>query len=134
METATPAQAQSDRLRDEVRAAVKEIIASIKLIDEGPESIPDDARLFSDGGSEPSPLEMDSLDALDLALALKERFDPEGERFEEFLNGEMDPQELGTVRKITDFVMSLTVDSDFDGPASTRKEPGEIQTSVRLSE
>lgn len=131
METSSPAQAPSDRLREEVRAAVKEIIASIKMIGEGPDSIPDDALLFGDGVSEPSPLEMDSLDALDLALALKERFDPEGERFEEFLNGEMDPQELGTVSKITDFVMSLTVDTDFDGQASTRKERGEIQTSVQ---
>jgi acyl carrier protein len=107
METRSPALAPPDRLREEVRSAVKEIIASIKMIGEGPESIPDDAPLFGDGVSEPSPLEMDSLDALDLALALKERFDPEGERFEEFLNGEMDPQELGTVTKITDYVLSL---------------------------
>jgi acyl carrier protein len=48
------------------------------VLDEGAEGVPDDARLFSDGLSEPSPLELDSLDALDLALALKERFDPEG--------------------------------------------------------
>lgn len=126
METASPAKAPSDRLREEVRAAVKEIIASIKMIGEGPESIPDDAPLFSEGGSEPSPLEMDSLDALDLALALKERFDPEGERFEEFLNGEMDPQELGTVRKITDYVLSLaaeTTGSQTVEQAGPAKEP-----------
>jgi acyl carrier protein len=113
-----------------VRAAVKEIIASIKMIGEGPDAIPDDALLFSNGRSDPSPLEMDSLDALDLALALKERFDPEGERFEEFLDGEMDPQELGTVTKITDFVMSQTTDSDFDSPSPTRMEPGSSQTSI----
>ena len=93
-------------MREEVRAAVKEIIASIKLIDEGPEAVPDDAPLFRDGLSEPSPLELDSLDALDLALALKERFDPEGSRFEAFMNGDVDLEALGTVRKITDFVLS----------------------------
>jgi acyl carrier protein len=54
---------------------------------------------------------MDSLDALDLALALKERFDPDGERFEAFLNGEVDLQELGTVNKITYFVLSLAKES-----------------------
>ncbi len=124
METRSPVQAPPDRLREEVRAAVREIIASIKMIGEGPESIPDDAPLFSDGGSEPSPLEMDSLDALDLALALKERFDPEGERFEEFLNGEVDLQAFGTVSKITDYVLSLAAEMtgsqtvDQVGPAN----------------
>lgn len=111
METASTVRAHSDRLRGEVRAAVKEIIASIKLIDEGPSAIPDDAALFNDGKTEPSPLDLDSLDALDLALALKERFDPDGGRFEAFMNGEVDPQELGTVTKITDYVLSLTTQS-----------------------
>ncbi len=108
MQTASPAEVSDDRrLREEVGAAVKEIIASIKMIAEGPEAVPDDSQLFSDGLSEPSPLELDSLDALDLALALKERFDPEGNRFEAFLDGEVDLQELATVRKITDYVLSL---------------------------
>lgn len=112
METASPAEVSTDRrLREEVGAAVKEIIASIKMIEGGREAVPDDARLFSDGLSEPSPLELDSLDALDLALALKERFDPDGSRFEAFLNGEVDLQALGTVRKITDYVLSLATES-----------------------
>ncbi len=113
METVNPTAVVIDgSLRDEVRAAVKEIIASIKLIDEGPEAVPEDAQLFSDGLSEPSALEMDSLDALDLALALKERFDPEGSHFEAFLNGEVDLQSLGTVTKITDYVLSLAAMSN----------------------
>jgi acyl carrier protein len=112
METASPATVSDDgALRYEVNAAVKEIIASIKMIDEGADAIPEDAQLFNDGLSEPSPLELDSLDALDLALALKERFDPEGERFEAFLNGDVDLQSLGTVRKITDYVLSLGMES-----------------------
>ncbi|HSP55966.1 MAG TPA: hypothetical protein VLS25_10310 [Dehalococcoidia bacterium] len=109
METASPARVFDDgALRDEVKAAVKEIIAAIKDIPEGPAGVSEDAQLFNDGLSEPSPLELDSLDALDLALALKERFDPEGERFEAFLNGNVDLQSLGTVRKITDYVMSIS--------------------------
>lgn len=124
METASTVRAHSDRLRGEVRAAVKEIIASIKLIDEGPSAIPDDAALFNDGKTEPSPLDLDSLDALDLALALKERFDPEGNRFEEFLDGNLDMQQLSTVSKITDYVMSLASESKSDvGAAPTRTEP-----------
>ena len=107
METASPVQTPHGGLREEVRATVKEIIASIKMIEDGPGAIADDARLFSDGLSEPSALELDSLDALDLALALKEKFDPEGDRFEAFLNGEVDLQALGTVTKITDYVLSL---------------------------
>jgi len=136
METASPAEVSDDsRLREEVGAAVKEIIASIKMIEGGPEAVTDDAQLFSDGLSEPSPLEMDSLDALDLALALKERFDPEGERFEAFLNGEVDLQTLGTVRKITEYVMSLASGSESDcGAAPTRTELAAIQASVQSSE
>ena len=99
--------------RTTVGVAVKEIIASVKQIEGGADAVPDDIQLFSDGLGEPSPLDMDSLDALDLALALKERFDPDGERFEAFLNGEVDLQELGTVNKITDFVLSLQLESDF---------------------
>lgn len=103
--------------RTVVRVAVKEIIASIKQIERGADEVPDDVQLFSDGLGEPSPLDMDSLDALDLALALKERFDPDGERFEAFLNGEVDLQELGTVNKITDFVLSLAKESTNNGHA-----------------
>jgi acyl carrier protein len=128
METASPVQTP-DSLRSEVLAAIKEIIASIKMIDEGADGVPDDARLFGDTPGEPSPLEMDSLDALDLALALKERFDPEGDRFEAFLAGEVDLQELATVRKITDYVLSLALASDFEGPVPSRKERAAIQAS-----
>ena len=134
METFSPVDVSLDSFaRDEVRAAIKEIIAAIKQFDGGSEAVPDDAQLFSDGLSEPSPLELDSLDALDLALELKDRFDPEGNRFEAFLNGEVDLQELGTVRKITDYVISLAVGSDTDGAASTRTKPVAMVATI-LSE
>lgn len=133
METCRPIDgARAVDARTTVRVAVKEIIASIKQIEGGADEVPDDVQLFSDGLSEPSPLDLDSLDALDLALALKERFDPDGERFEAFLNGEVDLQELGTVNKITDFVLSLQLESDFrpasvDRPAASAAKQA-IQT------
>lgn len=119
METCSPVEVSLDNFaRDEVRTAIKEIIASIKQLDGGAEAVPDDARLFGNGLSEPSPLELDSLDALDLALELKERFDPEGSRFEAFLNGEVDLQTLGTVEKIVDFVLSLATESIHATPST----------------
>ncbi len=134
METASPAEVSTDRrLREEVGAAVKEIIASIKMIEGGREAVPDDARLFSDGLSEPSPLELDSLDALDLALALKERFDPDGSRFEAFLNGEVDLQALGTVTKITDYVLSLATKSTSGSNGHTVAQAGVAEERVQSS-
>ena len=134
METASPAEVSDyRRLREEVRIAVKEIIASIKLLEEGPDGIPDDARLFSDGLSEPSPIELDSLDALDLALALKEKFDPEGSRFEAFLDGNVEMERLSTVREITDYVMQVMA-STTDGTASPRTEPSAIESTMRSSQ
>jgi acyl carrier protein len=134
METASTAEAPVASLRDEVQAVVKEIIASIKMLPEGPDAVSEDALLFNDGLNEPSPLDLDSLDALDLALALKERFDPEGDRFEAFMNGDVDIQELSTVRKITDYVLSLASPSDVDRLASRMNGPADIQASVRSSE
>lgn len=125
METASPVEARSDRLREEVRAAVKEIIASIKMIGEGPVAVNDDAPLFGSGSGERPALELDSLDALDLALALKERFDPEGSRFEAFMNGDVDMEALGTVRKITDYVLSLANLSTNGQAASPTAAAGE---------
>lgn len=88
-----------------MRAAVKDIIASIKELPD-PQDIPDDLPLFGEDAGGPSPLQLDSLDTLDLALALKERFDPAGESLERLLNGEGDLQALTTVNKIVDFILS----------------------------
>lgn len=92
--------------RDEIRTAVKEIIDSIKPLDSGVEDIPDDAPLFDDGQGEPSPIELDSLDVLDLALAIGERFGLSEEQFDVLAGGEVDLQSLRTVNDIVDFVLS----------------------------
>ncbi len=116
--------------RDEVRAAVKGIIASIKEVP-NPQDIPDDIPLFGDEPAGLSTLQLDSLDALDLALALRERFDPIGERLERLLSGEGDLQALATVNKMVDFILSAASQEepihsalDRPGAADTRRGPG----------
>jgi acyl carrier protein len=103
--------------RAEVALAVRELIAAIKEVEGGAGAVPDNAVLFSDGG-EPSDFEFDSLDALDLALGLQERFDPEGERFQTFLNGDIDPADLATVDRVVTYVMSVMDGSEEDADAA----------------
>jgi acyl carrier protein len=88
---------------DEVRAIVKEIVTSIKPLDNGLEDVPDDAPLFDDEQGEPSPVGLDSLDMLDLALAIGERFDLNEEQFD---LAELDLQSLRTVNDIVDFILT----------------------------
>jgi acyl carrier protein len=64
--------------------------------------------LFDDGAGEPSPLGFDSLDMLDLALALLERFDLDEDRFDRMLREETELQALRTVNDIVEFVSSLS--------------------------
>jgi acyl carrier protein len=94
--------------REEIQAVIKEIINSIKPLDNGVEDIPDDAPLFDDGQGEPSPVELDSLDVLDLALAIGERFGLSEEQFDGLAGGEADLQSLRTVNDIVDFVLSTS--------------------------
>lgn len=101
---------------DEVRSAVKEIIASIKPPEDGLLDIPDDAPLFDDPSGEPSPVGLDSLDMLDLALAIGERFGLEREQFDELLGGEADLKALRTVNDIVEFVASVSPTLKAAGP------------------
>lgn len=102
--------------RTDVALAVRELVAAIKEVEGGATAVPDNAVLFSDGG-EPSEFEFDSLDALDLALGLQERFDPEGERFRTFLNGDVDPVDLATIDQVVTYVMSVMDGSDYNPEA-----------------
>lgn len=116
---------------DEVRAAVKDIIASIKEIPDA-QQIPDDAPLFGDDPAGLSPLQLDSLDALDLALALKDRFDPVSDRLESLLSGEEDLQALTTVNEIVDFILSAAsqeepIKSALDRPGAGDEWRGPVQ-------
>lgn len=103
----------AERNRADVALAVKELIASIKEVEGGAVTISDDAVLFSETG-EPSALEFDSLDALDLALGLQERFDPDGDRFQTFLNGDIDPADLATIDRIVTYVIAVMDGSEQD--------------------
>ena len=94
--------------RDAVRAAVREIIVSIKEPEAGAEDFADDAPLFDDGSGVPSPVELDSLDGLDLALSIGDRFGFEGDRFDDLLKGDFDLESLRTVNDIVDLVISLS--------------------------
>jgi acyl carrier protein len=104
---------------DDIRAVVKEIVASIKPLDNGLAEIPDDAPLFDDGEGEPSPVGLDSLDVLDMALAIGERFGLEGERFDQFLAGEVDFQSLRTVDDIVEFILSMSSRLATDDPTQS---------------
>jgi acyl carrier protein len=84
-------------LRREVGSVVKEIIISIKPLDGGLEDFPDDAPLFS--GAEASPVELDSLDGLDLALSI-------GEKFGLDFGADVDIESFQTVNDIVDFILS----------------------------
>ena len=84
-------------LRREVGSVVKEIIISIKPLDDGQEDLPDDAPLFS--GAEASPVELDSLDGLDLALSI-------GEKFGLDFGADVDLESFQTVNDIVDFILS----------------------------
>lgn len=104
--------------REEVCTEVKEIIASIKEI--RPADVAEDAVLFG----EESALQLDSLDMLDLTLALRDRFDPDGERLEAVLTGQEDLRSLATVGKIVDFIVSLAATDKAINPAVLRPEAG----------
>jgi acyl carrier protein len=89
--------------RPEVTTVVREIIASIKEVDIA--TIEDDAPLFREGLGEPPAVELDSLDALDLSLELKDRFDPHGDVLDSFFRDNPDPEVFGTVNKIANFIL-----------------------------
>jgi acyl carrier protein len=97
---------------------VRQIIASIKQID--PSEIGDDTPLFSNGSGELSVIELDSLDALDLTLELKEKFDPEGDYLEDLLAGDLDPRTFSNVRMISEFIMTAITSKP---PASAAINP-----------
>lgn len=90
--------------RSDVTAAVREIIASIKEVDVS--MIEDDAPLFRDGVGDPPAVELDSLDALDLSLELKDRFDPSGEVLDSLFRDNPDPAVFGTVNKVVGFILT----------------------------
>jgi acyl carrier protein len=94
--------------RDEIRAAVKEVILTVKPLEDGFDELADDAPLFEGDEEGVSPVAMDSLDTLDMTLALSERFGLDDDQFERLVGGEIDLEALRTVNDIVDFIVSMT--------------------------
>ena len=105
---------------DSVRRTIKNIIISIKPLDDGATELADDAPLFSDGSGHPSPVNLDSLDALDLAMSIGDEFGLDNEEFERLVASDSGLNSLRTVNDITALVVSLL--GGAGDPKSTRKE------------
>ena len=96
---------------DAVRASVRSVILSIKPLNDGVDELADDAPLFSRGSSGPSPIELDSLDALDLAMCLGKEFGIDDDEFDRLMDSDEGIQRFATVNDITDLVLSLLPDA-----------------------
>ena len=97
---------------DAIRASIRNIIVSIKPLEDGFESIADDDALFRDGSGRPSPVDLDSLDALDLAMSIGDEFNLDNEEFERLVESDEGLQSLRTVNDITELIVSLVKNGD----------------------
>ncbi len=97
---------------DAVRASIKSIIASIKPLEDGFEELADDAPLFNDGSGRPSPVSLDSLDALDLAMSIGDEFGLDNDEFERLVASDEGFEKLRTVNDITNLILSLAKGSE----------------------
>lgn len=68
----------------------------------------DDDPLFNFDSGRPSPVNLDSLDALDLSMCLSEEFGLDNEEFERLVESEDGLRSLRTVNDITDLILSLS--------------------------
>ncbi|MEX0683938.1 MAG: acyl carrier protein [Dehalococcoidia bacterium] len=93
---------------DDVRATIKSLIISIKPLEEGFDELADDAPLLKDGSGVPSPVNLDSLDALDLAMSLGDEFGLDNAEFERIIGSDSGIDSLRTVNDIADLIVSLT--------------------------
>jgi len=91
----------------EVKAKVKTLIVSIKPLADGVDELADDAPLFSDGSGTPSPVSLDSLDTLDLAMSIGDEFGLDNDEFERLIESDEGLENLRTVNDITQLILSL---------------------------
>ncbi len=94
--------------RDATRASIRSIIFSIKALEEGFVELADGDPLFSRASDSPSPVNFDSLDALDLAMCLGNEFGLDNEEFDRLIDSDGGLERLRTINDITDLVLSLT--------------------------
>jgi len=111
---------------DSVRATVKRIIDSIKPLKEGFTALGDDDPLFGNASDRPSPVELDSLDALDLTMCLGDEFGLDNDEFERLIDSDEGLKSLRTVNDITELILSLSRSgsegTSIAAPISERKE------------
>ena len=93
---------------DAIRASIRHLIVSIKPLADGFDELTDDAPLFSDAAGSPSPVSLDSLDTLDLAMSIGDEFDLNNDEFERLIESDEGLDKLRTVNDITELVLSLT--------------------------
>lgn len=105
---------------DAIRASIRNIIVSIKPLENGFDEIADDAPLFSDGSGRPSPVSLDSLDVLDLAMSIGDEFGLDNDEFERLVESDEGLESLRTVNDITDLVLSLAKDGGEGTGANLR--------------
>jgi len=114
---------------DAVRASIKSIIASIKPLEAGFDEIADDAPLFSDGSGRPSPVSLDSLDALDLAMSIGDEFGLDNDEFEELVASDEGFERLRTVNDSTELILSLIDNGGVGTDSSEAKLEGKEITA-----
>ncbi len=91
----------------DIRAKVKTLIVSIKPLADGFDELTDDAVLFSDSSGSPSPVSLDSLDTLDLAMSIGDEFGLDNDEFERLIESDEGLEKLRTVNDITELILSL---------------------------
>jgi acyl carrier protein len=81
-------------------------------LEPGFDDLADDAPLFKDGSGQPSPVNLDSLDVLDLAMSIGEEFGLSNDQFETLVSNDSDFSNLRTVNDITKVIIMLINNSD----------------------
>jgi acyl carrier protein len=99
-----------------IRESVRAVILSIKPLNDGVPELADDAPLFSRPSGAPSPIELDSLDALDLAMCLGNEFGIDDEEFDRLLDSDEGLEKLSTINDITDLILSYANNSAGQSP------------------
>ena len=95
-----------DRTPEAVREDVKGLILSIKALEPGFNDIAFDDPLFSDDSGRPSPVNLDSLDALDLSLTIVDHFGLDDDKFDEVMSSDAGFTQFRTVADIADLIVA----------------------------
>lgn len=92
---------------DDIREGIRDIVLSIKPLAPGFDKLEYDAPLFNRAEGRSSPISLDSLDALDLAMRIGDEYGLNNEEFERLVESEEGLASLRTVNDIAALVASL---------------------------